>query len=81
MNVLSDFSIRAKKASEQNNNGTPNVDELLRLLDEKDNLLAQYQDQLTKIRISGASPKKSKSGPKKTVPTPKNEKKKVIHLV
>ncbi len=81
MNVLSDFSLRAKKASEQNNNVTPNVAELLRLLDEKDNLLTQYQAQLTKIRISSASPKKSKSGPKKIISTPKSEKKKVIHHV
>jgi predicted unusual protein kinase regulating ubiquinone biosynthesis (AarF/ABC1/UbiB family) len=81
MNVISDFSLRVKKAAENTEKQTPNVDDLLRLLDEKDNLLAQYQAQLTKIGNKEPSPKKAKSGSKKPSSDSRNEKKKVTSQV
>jgi len=47
MNVLSDFTLRVKK-SVQEVKEIPNVNDLLRLLEEKDKLLSQYQAQLNK---------------------------------
>jgi alpha-amylase len=88
MNVLSDFSIRVKK-SLNNNGNTPNVDDLLRLLDEKENLLAQYQAQLTKVSALETEQKSSRSKAKtelsspekKVVPPSKTEKKKVTNQI
>jgi alpha-amylase len=79
MNVLSDFSIRVKKAVEGSNKADLNVDELLRLLDEKDALLNQYQTQMNKTVDPKTSSKsagpKVKTSSKKTNPS-KTEKKK-----
>jgi len=77
MNVLSDFTLRVHRAAENKAKNTPNVDDLLRLLDEKDNLLAQYQAQLTKeITPKNLPPKKTKTS-KKSSSSSSNEKKKI----
>jgi alpha-amylase len=80
MNVISDFSLRVKKAADNSEKQAPNVDDLLRLLDEKDNLIAQYQAQLTKAEDKTPPQKKSKSGSKKAS-IAKDEKKKIISQV
>jgi alpha-amylase len=85
MNVLSDFSLRVKNAVATPLKNTPNVDELIRLLDEKDKLLSQYQAQLNKMTVTGSKTKvtraKSKIEPKKAASAPKPQKKKVMaHL-
>jgi alpha-amylase len=79
MNILSDFSLRVKKVGESSAKSTPNVDDLLRLLHEKDNLLAQYQAQLNKITPAIATPKTTRpKSTKKTTSDSKGEKKKII---
>jgi alpha-amylase len=79
MNVLSDFTLRVQKAVENNEKNVPNVNDLLRLLDEKDHLLAQYQSQLTKVNSKNLPPKKSKASKKGS--SPNNEKKKIISQI
>ena len=82
MNVLSDFSLRVKKNSEESDKENHNVDDLLRLLDEKDALINQYQSQLNKIESIHSNSKetgiKDKVSSKKSAPTTKTEKKKEI---
>jgi hypothetical protein len=80
MNVLSDFTLRVQKAAENTDKNTPNIDDLLRLLDEKDNLLAQYQAQLTKVTPKNLPPKKTKTS-KKNSSSSNNEKKKITSEV
>lgn len=80
MNVLSDFSLRVKKAVEGSNKTDVNVDELMRLLDEKDSLINQYQAQLNKSAEHKPNPKgvnsKGKAPSKKTISSEKPQKKK-----
>jgi len=78
MNVLSDFSLRLKKATDESSKQTLKVDELLRLLDEKEALLSQYQAQMNKVSpIDATSKAQSKAkSPSKKSPTPKNPQKK-----
>ena len=79
MNVLSDFTIRVKKASEYDSY-SKKVDDLLKLIDEKDQIISQYQSELTKNLKSPAKVKKPKaSATKKKTGTEKvAEKKKEI---
>jgi alpha-amylase len=76
MNVLNDFAIRTIEAAKNSAKVTPSVEDLLQLLDEKDNLIAQYQVQLTKANTTGIPIKKSTQ--KKPVSISKSEKKKVF---
>jgi hypothetical protein len=80
MNVLSDFTLRVKKSAENKELHAPNVDDLLRLLDEKDNLLAQYQAQLTKVSPKDLPPKKTKTS-KKNSSSSNSEKKKITSQI
>jgi len=48
MNVLNDFSLRLKKFLEDHRSPLHDVNDLLRLIDEKDNMIAQYQAQINK---------------------------------
>ncbi|MDP4210068.1 MAG: glycoside hydrolase family 57 protein [Bacteroidota bacterium] len=82
MNVLNDFSMRVKKATISNGeDSVPIVEDLLRLLDEKDSLLAQYQTQVSKESLNvekKPSAKSKKETDKKLQPVlvTKNNKKK-----
>ena len=81
MNVLSDFTIRLKKATEESSKSGLDVNELLRLLDEKEALLSQYQAQLNKASskdITSKSQTKTKATSKKSSTTKKSEKKKTV---
>lgn len=80
MNVLSDFAIRLKKASEFENS-MPKVEELLMIINEKDQLIAKYQNELTKIDATTPAPisetKSKGTGSKKKAASEKvSEKKK-----
>jgi alpha-amylase len=79
MNVLSDFSLRVKKATENLYEQKPNVDDLLRLLEEKELLITQYQSQLTSTPIpesaSKANKQKAKTEPASTKTSKKDSKK------
>ena len=77
MNVLSDFKLRLKKHIGENNKH-PEVHELLKLLNEKEKIINQYQSELHKVQTKIAAtkgPKKEKTESK----TPKSgiQKKKV----
>lgn len=71
MNVLSDFSIRVNDSVKH---GSPNdIENLKKLLDEKDQLIAKYQGELSKAQVKKAkavtkpkSEKKSDSKPKES---------------
>ena len=76
MNVLSDFTLRLKNATSEPSKSDVNVNELLRLLDEKEALLSQYQAQLEKT--TPAKQAKAKTPSKKTSTTKKSEKKKAV---
>lgn len=66
MNVLADFTIRVKQGSELNGKNN-NAEHLIKLLDEKDQIIAQYESQLTKLqRKKSSASKTKKSGAKDT---------------
>jgi alpha-amylase len=83
MNVLSDFSLRLKKSVSESSKSNVNVDDLLRLLDEKEALLSQYQAQLNKVSTPVATPKAQtkRKSTTKTTSTKKSEKKKAVTQV
>jgi alpha-amylase len=84
MNVLSDFTIRVKKDSEEKKN-SGKIDELIGLLAEKDNIIIKYQTELSKTSpanerdISGKTKKKTDTLKKN--PEKKSEKKKELNLM
>lgn len=84
MNVLSDFSLRVKNALEKPVKEEPKIEDLLRLLDEKEALLSQYQAQidkaLPKIEVAKAQAK-TKSTSKKADTASKAQKKKEISQI
>lgn len=81
MNVINDFALRLKRASENPVKTVPNVDELLRLLDEKDNMIAQYQAQIEKVTpretltkpVTSKAKSSGKKQPAETKPVKKKE--------
>jgi alpha-amylase len=79
MNVLSDFSLRIKKSL--NGNNITDVNNLVKLLDEKDQLIAQYETQLLKTKTQkkpAKSVKKTKTAEKKITQQKTTPKKKEV---
>ena len=72
MNILSDFSLRVRKSIKEEGDKLE-INDLLRLIEEKDTLLAQYQEQLSKLIGKSPKPKKSDEDD-----DPKSSKKKVV---
>jgi alpha-amylase len=76
MNVLSDFTLRVQKTLKlsQPSKGH-DVDELLRIIEEKDTLLAHYQSELNKVgsKIPKSKSEKSKKISTKEASLPKSE--------
>jgi len=84
MNVLSDFTIRLKKDFNENNS-VQKIDELIRLLAEKDKEIIKYQTELSKItpeKVNTSSTKtKKKTDSQKKNSDEKTEKKKEVNLI
>lgn len=61
MNVLSDFAMRIKQKTADNNTTDIHTQNLLKLLDEKDQIIAQYEIQLSKLNNKPAETKTLKN--------------------
>jgi alpha-amylase len=69
MNVLTDFTIRVKQSSGVNGEKN-NAEHLIKLLDEKDQIIAQYESQLTKLQHKKSSASKTKKTGAKDAKSP-----------
>ena len=70
MNILSDFAIRLQKVSEFENSQM-RVDELLQIINEKDQIIAKYQNDLANANIAKPLPTDSSSSKSKISNTKK----------
>lgn len=64
MNILSDFALRIKKATAAEN-FDHKIDDLLRLINEKDQLISQYQTEIIKMQSTAQIPNKTKEASQK----------------
>ncbi|HEX2936355.1 MAG TPA: glycoside hydrolase family 57 protein [Bacteroidales bacterium] len=72
MNVLSDFALRVKQKTAVNNTTDDQTQNLMKLLDEKDQIIAQYEVQLSKLQ-KPAETKTAKNAKPKTTQTKKTK--------